>query len=404
MTSAPAPSSGGVFGGISLTASKAPPSFTNKPMFAMPSVQPPSVAKIPTFGGVPKASAPSKTDASEKNKELAKSFKGYFQNMNVRAVHYITALRFTTSILSEEAQKENTTAKEKVAPASSTAKAPAPLFGSTPAPAPAPASTPTTAATNLFTLSKPSPGASAVPKVAFGGNFAPTASFGSSTGAAGGTPTFPFGSKPGTSPKSPTFTLGKNAGTTSTPAPAPSGFDFGSKSASPALSNSSGFSFSAAPVAAAPTPGAGIKVALTPVNGGNDSAAPTEDGEPTILESADGDWDQLLTAKVKVYHYRNENKATKFALGDIKVQQSKTDSSKRRMVLRDGAGKVLLNVGISSGMSFSKSLVKRKTGKSMGSITFIGVMSAEKGAEKFTIVCTDADLDRLHSKFDELSK
>lgn len=73
------------------------------------------------------------------------------------------------------------------------------------------------------------------------------------------------------------------------------------------------------------------------------------------------------------------------------------------MVMRDQSGKVLLNVGISQGMSFNKSK-QGKPPKEMGKIVFVGLMDEQRGMEQFALVCKPENLDGLHGKLEELAK
>jgi hypothetical protein len=123
------------------------------------------------------------------------------------------------------------------------------------------------------------------------------------------------------------------------------------------------------------------------------------------LESADDDWKLLFTTKAKVYHYRDEGTAKRFALGDLKLQELKENPNKQRMVMRDIAGKVLLNVAISSSMDFQKTLIEQKGGKSatLGRIVFYGVRDEEKGPEMLTIVSKGDGLDAFHDQLTKMS-
>ena len=183
-------------------------------------------------------------------------------------------------------------------------------------------------------------------------------------------------------------------------APAPS-FSFGGSAAKPASSptpaSSTGFSFNLAqPAAAAP---ASAPAAPAPA-----PSADAEDGEEVeadeqiVLESADVDWNQVFQCKARVYHHRDEGKPSRFASGDIKVQRHKTNGT-RRMVMRDVAGKVLMNMGIASGMSFQKSIMQGKA-----RVNFVGLMDSDRGSEMFLLLCKTDELDKLHSTLEELAK
>jgi hypothetical protein len=211
---------------------------------------------------------------------------------------------------------------------------------------------------------------------------------------------FSFGAAPQASPAAvpaaaPTFSFGTNSAATA---------------AAPSPATSSGFSFAPAAKSAAPTPGSNVKIALSPVpahsanngDGVDDENPPAE--EKTELESADGDWNELMNVRIRAYHYRPEGVAKKFASGGLKVQQSKSDLKIHRMVLRDAAGKVLLNVGVSQGMKFKKTVQTTKPGgKPMATIIFFGIHDEERGVEKFCLLSATDDATKLHAKFEQLS-
>jgi hypothetical protein len=123
------------------------------------------------------------------------------------------------------------------------------------------------------------------------------------------------------------------------------------------------------------------------------------------LESADDDWNLLQTIKVKAYHHRLPTKApTRFATGDLKLQQSKADAKSTRMVMRDSTGKVLLNLSITGDMNFQKTITPGNGGKPPNCrIVFYGLMSEERGAEMFTLVCKHTEVDAFHAKLEEMS-
>lgn len=183
-----------------------------------------------------------------------------------------------------------------------------------------------------------------------------------------------------------------------TNAPAPVPFTFASTTTSSSMeratSGSSGFSFSSGSSAPTPAPAPSPKSDTAPTA---ISTASEKKDESPALESADGDWKLVYTIRAKVYHYRGKE-ATKFALGDLKLQEHKEDKKSKRMVMRDIAGKVLLNVGIAKGMDFSKHVTKKHA-----TTTFMGVMDADRGAEMFTIACKQVNIDDLVNKLKEMA-
>ena len=199
-----------------------------------------------------------------------------------------------------------------------------------------------------------------------------------------------------------------------TTAPASSGFSFAPKAATaPAAASTSGFSFAPATQASPkppafsfpiPTPATTAAVAPTGAGGGGDQEEADEE-PPTAskLESADGDWNQCLEVKVKAYHHRNGT-ITKFATADIKLQEHKTSNTKR-MVMRNAAGKVLLNVGITNTMKFDKTVDPPKSaGKApVCRVAFYGLRDQDYGPELFTLICKHEKIEEFHAKLVEMS-
>ena len=180
------------------------------------------------------------------------------------------------------------------------------------------------------------------------------------------------------------------------------GFSFGTTSAS-------GFSFSLSSAPPNDNKNRNTTGNDGPNEGNNDQgdvdgAEGEQEPESTAeLESADHDWTLALACKVKVYHYRDNKVAKKFASGALKIQQH-TSSGHRRMVLRDASGKVLLNMSISPGMSFTRTTQASKGKPPVCRIDFLGLLNPELGTERFTMICTAEDFDPLFSKLEEFAK
>jgi hypothetical protein len=201
---------------------------------------------------------------------------------------------------------------------------------------------------------------------------------------------FSFSTKPSPESPAPSFSFGGStaAKPASSPAPAPAfstGFSF--NLAQPAA---------AAPAAPVPVPAVPTPAPAADAEGGEDGQEEAE--EQVALESADVDWDGVFLCKARVYHHRDEGKPSRFASGEIKLQRHKINGT-RRMVMRDVAGKVLMNMGIASGMSFQKSIMQGKA-----RVNFFGLMDEDRGSEMFLLLCRTDDLDKLHSTLEELTK
>lgn len=391
-----------MFANVNLTAS-AVSAPAARPSFAMPSAHTQSAAKNPFSGialSVPASKPPPPVNSQGSTRteveKLHEEFRKYIADLPPREDPSVAVKRFLTTALSlkqgekKESEKSASTTLPSKEPTAhlalqtSTSTTPAPPSSSLSIPAPAP--------------------------VAF--------SFGGSTSATQPTtseskPIFSFGANKQSSVSGDgagVSTMGKTSDGTKMPA-----FSFGfsapnstaSTATSPPSASTSGFNFAPAPLAATPALGMNVKIALTPVadpskEDGDEEEAPEE---KTELASADSDWKELHLVSVKFYHFRNEGKHTKFAGGKLKLQQSNQDSKIRRMVMRDPAGKVLINIGIFQGMKFVKiNQDKKIPGKTpIGQIFFFGTMDESRGPEKFLVVGLQDDIEGLHTTLEKLS-
>eukprot|EP00980_Cylindrotheca_fusiformis_P002944 scaffold683_cov124-Cylindrotheca_fusiformis.AAC.13 len=171
------------------------------------------------------------------------------------------------------------------------------------------------------------------------------------------------------------------------PTPAPStGLSFGTTSPGPTATNTQ------------------LNSASSETNNKDNSKVATPGEEETQLESADDDWTLEHSTRVKVYNHR-DGKVTKFAVGELKLQSLKENPKKiKRMVMRDIAGKVLLNVGISADMSFKKHKASANEKRGSCRIQFFGIRDKDHGPELLTIVCKDEALDALHDQLEKMKK
>lgn len=168
-----------------------------------------------------------------------------------------------------------------------------------------------------------------------------------------------------------------------------------------APASGSGFSFS---LGTTPAPVTITKPVDAPVEQGGEEE---ETEGPTVLESADKDWNLQHAVNVKVYNYKT-GVPKAFAKGELKIQESKENSKVKRMVLRDAAGKVMVNISISSDMKFEKLVEASKKGRPPKCrVVFYGINGVtEKTAEPemFTIMCKQENLDAFHSKLEAMAQ
>ena len=116
-------------------------------------------------------------------------------------------------------------------------------------------------------------------------------------------------------------------------------------------------------------------------------------------KGADVETIDVYSIKVKAYHHRKKGELpTLFATEILKLQEFKSDPSKKRMVMRDSVtGFLRLNIAISKGMKFEKHATQK------GRIDFGGVHEEERGFEPLTIRCKEDFVDELHSKLVEMA-
>jgi hypothetical protein len=154
------------------------------------------------------------------------------------------------------------------------------------------------------------------------------------------------------------------------------------------------------------TPGSGLSFPpSTPATTITSAPAPVEADEQIVLESADKDWNILGEYMIKFFAYRGTNKgAMKIGVGLLKLQTHKTTpGAAKRMVMRNAAGKVMLNIGINSEMNFSKTANQIPGRGETCKINFFGLLDQEHGNEQFAIQCKLEESEALFGKLNELS-
>jgi hypothetical protein len=331
-----------------------------------------------TAGGFPgfsattsTAAAPTASSGDSKLEQLGKAFEKYQSTVDIATDPSKALLQYMVSHQTLIATKENSASKSSskttttTSSSSGSANTSTSLFGGGGSPSPA---APFASKSQFPSMSAPAPSSASSsnepPKPLF-----PSAGSGTSA------PVVPFSFA----------TPSSSTGSTSTPT-----FSFGKPVAT------------LPPAAAVPTP---APAASNNANA-NDDDAPVPAEEATApLEKADVDWEELLEVNVRFHRMaRGKKDWSKAVKGPLKVQEHKSNSS-RRIVMRDGAGKVLLNVGISKGMSFEKNTEPpTKPGKGpRTTVRFMGLESNERGPETFLIICRPDMLDEFHGKLEELA-
>jgi len=129
------------------------------------------------------------------------------------------------------------------------------------------------------------------------------------------------------------------------------------------------------------------------------SSATSTDAPATTEESgkADPDWEtDYKVEMVKPYVYENDG-WTSFSKGNLQVQLKKSDNSKKRVVVRDSIGKVLLNIMITN-LQFTG---RKKNNKAY--IIFHALRDQTKGMEQMMLQCFPAEYDGLLAKLQAMS-
>jgi len=196
-------------------------------------------------------------------------------------------------------------------------------------------------------------------------------------------PSFSFGSTTSssniTSPAS-TNGVGSNTTTTNNSNTMGSFGGFASSSSYSSIQNT-GNPFGATSTLKKPSPATDSKDCETSASDAPPAAAASSTEDQ--LARGDSDWDDIgLLENIHIFHNRG-GKPNKFASGLCRLQKRKDNADMRRMINRDVAGKVRLNVQIYKGMKFQRSVYKKKNGVHVERALFMGIMDKDTGKEMF---------------------
>mmetsp|Transcript_22148 Transcript_22148/g.33477 ORF Transcript_22148/g.33477 Transcript_22148/m.33477 type:complete len:442 (+) Transcript_22148:99-1424(+) len=132
----------------------------------------------------------------------------------------------------------------------------------------------------------------------------------------------------------------------------------------------------------------------------SDAQAPAEESsnKSTSDEVSDPDWDTAYKVdKVKFYVYADDEWKS-HQNGPLRLQCKKSDSSKKRMVIRDGViGKVILNVMITNVAFKGREKQKKRY------INFMALRKKEGDMEQMMIQCVPAEYSALLKKLKEMA-
>ena len=193
-----------------------------------------------------------------------------------------------------------------------------------------------------------------------------------------------------------------------------SGFSFASSSAPPLSSGGTTFSFtgSSAPAPAEatvskPTFSFGAQPAAPRSGGSNNTANeddPTsnpDDGKLDIGQEENEDEETLYEVRARLLRMSDKG-WNKQGTGALRLYRNKTSDNKK-MVLRNGAGKVMFNVAVSKGMKFQKVSHKKKGGKDIWFVHFLAVEDAHEGPKPVRLNVGESDIGRLHEELEKLA-
>lgn len=184
-----------------------------------------------------------------------------------------------------------------------------------------------------------------------------------------------------------------------------------SSSAPPPSSKPTIFSFTGgsvtAPVAAAPSFPFGAQPAATSGGGSGNFTAneddPTsnpDDGTLEVGQEENKDEEtryEVVARLVKL----NDGSWQKFGKGTLRLYHN-TVTDKKRMVLRNGVGKVMFNVGISKGMPFNKDSIKSENGVK-SHVKFMAVENDSEGLKHFMLNVKPDYVDKFHEELEKMA-
>mmetsp|Transcript_3777 Transcript_3777/g.5589 ORF Transcript_3777/g.5589 Transcript_3777/m.5589 type:complete len:504 (-) Transcript_3777:32-1543(-) len=198
-----------------------------------------------------------------------------------------------------------------------------------------------------------------------------------------------------------------------------SGFSFASSPAPPPSSGATTFSFTggSAPAPAATTvskPSFSFGAQPAATSGGStsnpiaasedDPTSNPDDGKLDIGQEENKDEEtpyQVQARLVKLEGSGNTQAWKKLGTGVLRLYRN-TITDKKRMVLRNAAGKVMFNVGVSKGMPFKKVSRKTKNGE-VWNVSFAAVEDASEGLKQFMLNVKKEDIDKFHEELEKLA-
>ena len=167
-----------------------------------------------------------------------------------------------------------------------------------------------------------------------------------------------------------------------------SGFSFASSSAPPPSSGGTTFSFTGGSTAAAPTAATvskptfsfGTQPAAQPAASGgsnnttneDDPTSNPDDGKLEVGQEENEDEEKLYEVLARL-NKLEDNAWKKECKGPLRLYRNKT-TDKKRMVLRNDAGRVMFNVAISNGMTFQKVSERTQKGKDIWFVQFFNII------------------------------
>ena len=190
-----------------------------------------------------------------------------------------------------------------------------------------------------------------------------------------------------------------------------SGFSF-AKSSAPPPSTGTTFSFTGGSTpapATAPSLSFGSKPALqnsgssssNPVSNEDDPTYNPDDGKLEIGQEENKDEEILYTVRAKLVRMKN-GAWKKSSANELRLYRNLA-SDKKRIVMRNDAGKVMFNVSVSSGMPFKKVPQKTKKGGETWFVSFVAVEDESEGPNKFMLNVSKDDIDKFHEELEKMA-
>ncbi len=188
-----------------------------------------------------------------------------------------------------------------------------------------------------------------------------------------------------------------------------SGFSFASSCGKTTTFSFTGGSATAPALAPAPSFSFGAQPATTSTGGGSNNASANNEDDPTfnpddgkleVGQEENKDEETLYEVRARLIKLI-DGTWNKSCTGPCRLYRN-TLTDKKRMVLRNDVGKVMLNVSVGKGMPFKKVSQKTKKGE-VWHVSFIAVEEEGEGAKQIMLNVKKEDIDKFHEKLESMA-